>query len=88
MQYFAEASQKFTCPVVNAVDPAFTVAVSVTTVPEAIVVTGADAEVTASVVVVDALVCAAAGFQATHSATARITHDALSRLRRRERPLS
>jgi hypothetical protein len=32
----AEASQKFTCPGVTAVVPAITVAVSVTTLPEAI----------------------------------------------------
>ena len=84
VQYFAVASQKFTCPVVTAVDPAVTVAVSVTTVPEVTVVTGPDAEVTTSVVVVDALVCAAAGFHDPHSATANTPHDAANPIRHRD----
>jgi len=48
------ASQKFTVPGVTAVPPDWTVAVSVTTVPEVTAVTGAPAEVTARVVVVAA----------------------------------
>jgi hypothetical protein len=38
MQYFADPSQKFTCPVVNVVVPTVAVAVSVTTVPDDTVV--------------------------------------------------
>ena len=63
-QYAAVASQKFTCPVVNDVVPDVTVAVSVTTVPDVTVVTGLPAAVIASLIAVDALVCAAAGFHA------------------------
>jgi hypothetical protein len=44
------ASQKFTCPEVTAVPPSFTAAVSVTTLPEATVVTGAPEAVTTRVV--------------------------------------
>jgi hypothetical protein len=54
----AEASQKFTCPVVNAVAPALTFAISVTTLPKATVVTALPPEVTARVVAV--AVCAEA----------------------------
>ena len=53
-QYGAVASQKFTCPAVNAEEPDSTVAVKVTTLPELTEVTGAPAEVKASVVVVAA----------------------------------
>jgi hypothetical protein len=56
VQYFAEASQKFTCPVVTAVPPTCTVAVSVTTLPEATVVTAPPPEVTVRVVAVAGLV--------------------------------
>jgi hypothetical protein len=35
VQYFAEASQKLTCPTVTLLEPATTAAVSVTTLPEA-----------------------------------------------------
>ena len=59
MQYFAEASQKFTCPRVTGIFPARTDAVRVTTLPEATVVTACPAEVTASVVMVVAF-CAEA----------------------------
>lgn len=52
VQYLAEASQKFTCPVFTLVAPAITVAVSVTTLPEATVVTEPPPELTARVVVV------------------------------------
>ena len=45
------ATQKFTVPVVTAVAPDVTVAVSVTTLPGAIEVTGLPPEVTASAVV-------------------------------------
>ena len=58
VQRVATASQKFTCPVVNAVDPARTDAVSVTTLPEAMEVTGAPPDVTAIVVDVATLACA------------------------------
>jgi hypothetical protein len=54
MQYFADASQKFTCPAVSAVLPAMTVAVSVTTLPAGTEVTGLPADVITSVVVVAA----------------------------------
>jgi hypothetical protein len=52
VQLLAEASQKFTWPTVTAAVPAFTVAVRVTTVPAATVVTAPVPEVTASVVAV------------------------------------
>ena len=51
VQCVAVASQKFTVPFVTAVEPDATVAVSVTTLGEATVVTGFPLEVTASVVV-------------------------------------
>src|ERR1700733_8471255 len=54
-QYFAVASQKFTCPA-RAVDPPLTVAVSMTTVPDATEVTGLPPEDTCSVVEVEAAV--------------------------------
>ena len=76
VQYVAVASQKFTCPAVNEVVPAVTVAVSVTTVPDVTVVTWLPAAVTASVIAVDAPVCAAAGFHGPHSATANAPHHA------------
>jgi hypothetical protein len=60
VQLLAVASQKFTCPGVTGVEPASTVAVSVTTLPEATVVTVLPAEVTARVVEVTDFVCAAA----------------------------
>jgi hypothetical protein len=53
VQDFAVASQKFTCPLVSAVDPPSTVAARVTTVPEATVVAAAPFEVMASLVVED-----------------------------------
>src|ERR1017187_5881813 len=49
-QYVAAASQNFTCPAVNAADPALTAAVNVTTVSGSTDVTGAPAAVTARVV--------------------------------------
>jgi hypothetical protein len=61
----ADASQKFTCPVVNTAAPVFTAAVSVTTVPGATVVTTPPFEVMVRVVVV---VAAYAG-DATKSTT-------------------
>jgi hypothetical protein len=60
VQYFAEAAQKFTCPVVSAVAPALIDAVSVTTLPETTVDTTLLPEVTARVVVVAVFVCAQA----------------------------
>jgi hypothetical protein len=57
-QYVAAASQNFTSPGVTGVDPASTVAVSVTTAPDATVVTTLVPDVIASVVVV--AVCATA----------------------------
>jgi len=81
VQYFASASQKFTLPTVIAVAPALTEDVSVTAVQEVTVVTAPDAEVTASVVVVDVLVCALARFQVPNSAMASIAYHAANRLR-------
>jgi hypothetical protein len=52
VQYFAVASQKFTCPTVTAAPPAVTVAVSVTTVFDVTDVTALPPLVTASVVAV------------------------------------
>jgi hypothetical protein len=52
VQKAADASQKFTCPGVTGIPPAFTVAVSVTTLPDATVVTAAPPDVTESIVVV------------------------------------
>jgi hypothetical protein len=59
VQYVAAASQKVTCPMVTGVVPAVTVAVSVTTLPEEIVVTALPAEVTPRVVVVTTELAAA-----------------------------
>ena len=53
MQYATDASQKFTWPTVTGVLPANTVAVKVTTLGEATVVTALPPEVTVKVVVVD-----------------------------------
>lgn len=66
MQYFAVVSQKLTWPGVTAAVPSCTVAVSVTTLPEATVVTAPPPEVTARVVVVAAFACAEATFHAPH----------------------
>jgi hypothetical protein len=52
VQYVAVASQKFTVPIVIAVPLLCTVAVNVSTLPEATEVTGIPLEVTARVVVV------------------------------------
>ena len=54
VQYVAAASQNFTCPIVAGVVPANTVAVNVTTLPDATVVTAPPPDVTARVVVVAA----------------------------------
>jgi hypothetical protein len=51
-QYAAVASQKFTAPVVTGLDPALTLAVSVSALPAEIDVTGAPTEVTARLVAV------------------------------------
>ena len=59
VQYAAVASQNFTSPGVTGVVPASTVAVRVTTLPEATVVTPAPPEVTDSVVLVVVVVVAA-----------------------------
>lgn len=67
-QKVAVASQKFTWPVVRGFDPAVTVAVAVTSVPEATVVTGLLADVRDRLVV--EAVCAALTF--TGSATIAI----------------
>jgi hypothetical protein len=53
-QYVAVASQNLTCPIVTASDPAFTVSVSVTTLPLSTSATVLIADVTARVVVVAA----------------------------------
>ena len=60
VQYFADASQKVTLPVLIVPDAGVTVAVSVTTVPEGTVVTGPELEDTAREVVVTTLLCARA----------------------------
>jgi hypothetical protein len=52
VQLLADASQKLTWPTANAVAPAFTVAVNVTTLPTGTVVTTPPPEVTVIVVVV------------------------------------
>jgi hypothetical protein len=52
VQYFADASQNLTCPTVTALLPAFTVAVSVTTLPAPTVVTVVPPDVNASATVV------------------------------------
>jgi hypothetical protein len=54
----AEASQKYTCPVVTGVAPASTVAVSDTTVPEVTIVTLPPLDVIANAVVVADTACA------------------------------
>jgi hypothetical protein len=87
VQDFASGLQKFTCPTVIAVVPALTEAVSVTTVPDATVETGLEAEVTASVVVVVALVWAVARFKVPNNPTARTPHHVVN-LRRFSEPLS
>ncbi len=71
-QYFAEASQKLTLPVVTGVVPAVTVAVRVTTVPEATVDTALPLDVMVRVVVVGAAVATAGdGAVARTKTTAR-----------------
>jgi hypothetical protein len=75
-QWVAAASQKFTWPTVTGVIPAFTVAVSVTTLPETTVVTTLPSELTASVVVVTT--CAAA---ATERAPTRRSRASLPVMR-------
>jgi glutamate racemase len=87
MQYLADTSQKFTCPVVNVVVPAVTEAVSVTTVPEVTVVTGSPATVVASVIALNALVCAATEVHGTHSAAVNAVHHAKNLKWRRARAL-
>jgi hypothetical protein len=70
VQCAAVASQKFTWPAVTTVPPAFTVAVSVTTVPVTTVETVPPPDVTAKVVVVTVGLPAAgtvASNQAPHS---------------------
>jgi hypothetical protein len=52
VQCCAEASQKFTCPALIVPEAGVTVAVNVTTVPEATLVTEVEPEVSASTVVV------------------------------------
>jgi hypothetical protein len=52
VQVVADASQKFTCPGVTAVPPAFTCAVSVTAVPAATELTEFPPDVIAMVVLV------------------------------------
>jgi hypothetical protein len=69
VQYFAAASQKFTCPTVTGVDLDVTAAVSVTTLPGATVVTVIPAEVMVRDVVVEAFACADAIWQFPQRAT-------------------
>jgi hypothetical protein len=85
VQYAAVASQKFTCPVVTKGVPAFTVAVNVTTLPEATVVTTLPPEVAARVVTVAAIVCAPAPFHAPQIITAGTQHNPTIELRKLER---
>jgi hypothetical protein len=58
VQYFEEASQKFTCPGVTAAPPEVTVAVRVTTLPDATELVAVPPEVTAIAVDVAAFDCA------------------------------
>jgi hypothetical protein len=51
VQYVAAASQKFTCPLVTAAAPVFTVAVNVITLPDSTVVTVPPPDVATRVVV-------------------------------------
>jgi len=58
VQYFADASQKFTWPAPIVPEAGVTVAVSVTTLPNGTVVTGPELDATASAVAVVTLLCA------------------------------
>ena len=69
VQYFAEASQKFTCPVVTGTAPAWTEAVRVITLPEVTVVTVLPPEVSTRDVVVEGFACADATIQGAKIAT-------------------
>ena len=73
VQYFADTSQKFTCPVVNAVPEDFTVAAKATTLPEATVLAGAAFEVTVRAVTVADFVCADADVHRPKTAAASAT---------------
>ena len=75
MQYFADASQKSTWPVVMDVAPACTEAVSVTTVPEVTFVTGLPAEVSARDVVVEGFACPPAKIHGPRTAAATATRS-------------
>lgn len=72
VQRVAVASQKFTWPVVNVVDPLRTEAVSVMTVPEGAEVTAVPPEVTVRLVDVAILVCAKAKFPMPQTASTHI----------------
>lgn len=67
VQSRAETSQKFTWPAVIVPDAGVTVALSVTIVPDATVVTGPELDDTARAVVVTSLLCAGAARFATRS---------------------
>jgi hypothetical protein len=71
-----DASQKSTCPAVTGVEPALTVAVKVTTVPEAALVTWLLPEAIVSVVFVGAFDSAAAIFPAPQKSSDAIRHQA------------
>jgi hypothetical protein len=74
MHHFAVASQKFTCPTVTGAPPAVTVAVNVTAVRDATVVTALPPMVTASEVVVGTMPAQAGPTpkrQVKHTASAR-----------------
>jgi hypothetical protein len=85
VQVVADASQKFTCPGLTAVPPAFTCAVSVTALPAATEVTELPPEVMPMVVLVAVFDCAAASSahvqinadRTKHVAAARVLRDRL-----------
>jgi|SRR5215472_15957420 len=73
VQYWADASQKLTCPRVKGVFPELTDAVRVITVPELTVVAILPFEVIARVVVVADFACATATFNMAHRVPASAT---------------
>jgi hypothetical protein len=74
-----DASQKFTCPTVTGVAPAATVAVSVTTLPNATEVVALSPELNASVVVVAVCALAAAGIPAISAARNRLEMEVVKK---------
>jgi hypothetical protein len=81
VQYDTEASQKFTSPVVTTGVPAYTVAVNMTTLPDATEVTPLPPEVTARLVLVAVLVCVAASIGIPHNINARMHQNPMWKAR-------